>query len=79
MVIVSEIAISLDPVSGAAQLPQKRVSAGFSNWHFGHLVATAVAFCWLGREYQGTAQIVNQKQTSPLPLSRVDRTGYRIA
>jgi hypothetical protein len=31
MVIVLEKAISWAPASGAAQLPQKRVSAGFSN------------------------------------------------
>jgi hypothetical protein len=34
MVSVSEILSSAD--SGAAQLPQKRVPEGLSNWHLGH-------------------------------------------
>jgi hypothetical protein len=59
MVIVLDKPISSAPVSGVAQLPQNRVSAGFSNWHFGHLLATVGPFYWLGKEYQGTAQIVN--------------------
>jgi hypothetical protein len=35
--------------SGAAQLPQKWVSAGLSNWHFGHLTAMVDPFSqvWL--------------------------------
>lgn len=32
------------PGSGAAQLPQKRVSEGLSKWQFGHVTATADLF-----------------------------------
>jgi len=49
MVIVLEKVISWALSSGAAQLSQKRVSAGFSNWHLGHLTAISDPFyqVWL--------------------------------